>query len=373
MIRLAAITLLLAHGLLPAQPTWSLSASPVLDIGDERNTQTQFDGVTGILRMPGGEIVVANGMSQELRVFSRTGAWLRTVARAGSQPGDLRALNRVWRAGDTIVVAELLPMESNLHRYSTTGFLSRERVGASNAGGIQPLDRFPDGRFVITATPRPGRQRPAGRVFLDSQPLGLLSTNDLARPLWIGSLVSERMMAVVSGPGRNRRLGSTQVPFGRSTQYAVSGDRLWVGDSETGVVTQFSSAGREIGRFVVPIAARQVDSTAIRRQRQAGVTDAMNWDDRMRMDAFYSVPLPRQAPRFSRFLPGPAGEMWIEMYQEEPGATRSYLVVGRSGETLGRVTMPAGAVPHEAGLDYVLAVRRDSEGIEHVVQYSLKR
>src|SRR4051812_31079707 len=73
-----------------AQPAWQLSAKPVVEIGDESNTQTQFNGVSGVLRMPGGEIVVANGRSQELRVFSPKGEYVRTLSRSGRGPGEMQ-------------------------------------------------------------------------------------------------------------------------------------------------------------------------------------------------------------------------------------------------------------------------------------------
>lgn len=356
-----------------APPVWALSGVPTLDIGDDRNTQTQFDGVTGIVRMPRGEIVVANGMSQELRVFSPTGAHLRTIARAGIATGELRALNRIWRSGDTILVAELTPSENNVHLFSTTAFLGKHVIGASNAGGISPLDRFPDGRYVITAPRRSSQAPQVARPFIDSTPLGILSLADRGRPQWIGSLASQRMLVQELSNSRGRRVTLVQVPLGRSTAYAVSGDRLWVGDSETGVVAQFNSTGRKVAEFVAPIPPRPVDSTTLRLQRERLLSDAMNWNDRARVDVFYTIPLPATAPRFTRFLPGTNGEMWLGLYQESLDAPGAYLVVDRAGRPLGRVVMPRGVTPYEVGPSSILAVRRDADGLEHVVEYSLIR
>jgi hypothetical protein len=355
-------------------PTWSLSPRPTIDIGDEANTQTQFNGVVGVVRMPRGEIVVANGLSQELRVFSAGGAYVRTLSQAGRGAGELRALNRLWRSGDTIIVAELLQNESNVHMFSTTGYLGKRAVGAANAGGISPLDRFPDGRYAITAAPRSVGPISAGVQFSDSIPLGVLSLADLGNPRWIGALTSQMLIVPGFGGGRGRgRSNAVPYLFGRSEIHAISGDRLWVGDSETGIVEQFNSLGGKVGEFVVPIAQRPLDTLAIRRQRMSMLNDAMNWNDRARIDASYSIPLPGMAPRFTRFLPGPGGEMWVELYAEDRAAARTFLVLDRGGRAIGRVAIPSQVQAFEMGSDYVLGVRRDADGLERVVRHALTR
>jgi hypothetical protein len=364
----------LAAGPLSAQPArtipqWTLSAAPELDIGDDRDVRTQFDGVTAVVRMPRGEIAVASSRSQELRLFSADGRYLTTLASSG----QLRDLGRVWRSGDTLYAAEDLPEESSLHLYSTSGFIARRQVGSRNAGGIRPLDRFQDGRLVVTAPRRSsGTTRVVDAIFRDSVRLGIMSLDDRANPEWIGTIVND--MYIFRGVGgRGRAVASAPYPWGRATRVAVSGDRLWVGDTETGSITQYDSEGRKVGGFTVPIAPRPIDTAFIRRLRSTALSDAMNWNDRARIDAAYSFPIPGLAPRFAQLLAGAEGEMWVEVFQEDPSAQRRFIVLGRDGRTLGGVTMPPTVVPFEIGRDYVLGVRRDEEGLEHVVRYQLRR
>jgi hypothetical protein len=356
-------------------PTWTLSARPTLDIGSETNTQTQFNGVTGILRMPGGEVVVANSMSQELRVFSSAGAHVKTLSvsktlSVGMRAGSMRALSRIWRAGDTVYAAEVLPTESSVWLFTMNGFVARRPVGAANAGGVYPIDRFPDGRLVVSAAPRRQSQMNAG-AFIDSTPLGLLSLPDLASPKWIGWLKTETV--AVPGDGRGRGRFREPYIYGHSVSYAVSGDRLWIGDSETGTITQHNSAGRGLRVFSSPTPSRQIDTAFIRRDRAGLLSDAMNWNDRTRTELFHPVPPARMAPRFARFLPGVNGEMWIQLYHEDRSAPASFIVVDRTGAPIGRLTMPRSVRPFDIGADEVLGVRTDEDGLEHVVRYSLRR
>jgi hypothetical protein len=353
----------------PGVPTWTLSARPTLDIGSETSTHTQFDGVTGILRMPGGEIVVANSPSQELRVFTSTGAYVRTLS-VNTPAGAMRALGKTWRAGDTVFAAEVLPNESSVWVFTLNGFVARRPVGAANAGGIYPIDRFPDGRFVVTAAPR-RQSQPGPGSFIDSTRLGVLSLTDLASPTWIGWLRVESV--AVPGGGRGRAMLREPYLYGHSVSYAVSGDRLWVGDSETGTITQHSSVGRGLRVFSAPTPVRQLDTALVRRDRARLLSDAMNWNDRNRTELFHPVPSARPAPRFARFLPGVNGEMWVQLYSEDRDAPPTFVVVDRSGTPIGRVVMPRRVRPLTIGDDDVLAVRVDEEGLEHVVRHTLRR
>jgi hypothetical protein len=353
-------------------PEWTLAAAPTLDIGDDASVQTQFDGVTGVMRMPAGEIVVANSRSQELRLFSSSGRYIRTLDEGRATADRPRDLGRLWRSGDTIIVVEETPAESNVRFYTTSRFVAKRQVGSSNAGSIRPLDRFPDGRLVITAAPRQRQSPRPDIVFTDSAPLGVLSLDDRSHPRWIGTLANE--MYIFRGVGmRGRLVAPVPYPLGRATRYAVSGGLLWVGDTETGQITQYDPDGRKRAQFTAPIAPRPLDVDRIRRLRSRLLDDAMNWNDRARVDAGYSLPLPAIAPRFARFLPGTGGEMWIELFAEDPAAPRQYLVVDRAGRAIGRVSLPPATTPFEIGPNYVLGVRTDAEGLEHIVQHAMTR
>lgn len=323
--------------------------------------------------MPSGEIIVANSRSQELRVFSSSGSYLRTLT-DGRGAGSMRSLDRLWRGRDTIYAAEILPAESAVHVFTAKAFVARWPVGSANAGGIAPLARFPDGRLAITAAPRRAPQAPVGMTFIDSLPLGVLALSDLGNPRWIGALKTEMLMAQNIGGGRGRsRISPIPYRFGRSVSYAVSGDRLWIGDSETGTITQHTSSGRGIAVFTAPIAARRLDTALIRRLRMSQLSDAMNWNDRARIDATYSIPFPRMAPRFTRFVPGVRGEMWIERFREDPSTQRGYVVVDASGAAIGQAEMPPRFALLEVGADYVLGVRTDEDGLERIQRYALRR
>jgi hypothetical protein len=239
-----------------------------------------------------------------------------------------------------------------------------------------PVERFPDGHFVISAPARSPSRAPVGMTFVDSLLLGVVTLTELT-PKWIGSLQNEMvMLRQSSGRGGGRSGGGREAapyPYGRSTSYAVSGDRLWLGDSQTGTITQYGSNGRGLAIFSAPIPARPLDTALIKRVRSSLLSDAVNWSDRARIDAVYSLPFPRNAPRFGRFVAGANGEMWIEVFREDPAAPQQYVVVDRVGTAIGRATMPLRFRLLEVGSTDILGVATDDDGLEHIARYSLTR
>lgn len=83
-------------------PTWTVSPEPVLRIGDEDDAPRQFHGVRGVVRMPSGDLVVADRASAELRHFSATGAYQDRLSRRGQGSGDPLPLTRWSRPNVTL-------------------------------------------------------------------------------------------------------------------------------------------------------------------------------------------------------------------------------------------------------------------------------
>ncbi len=97
-------------------------------------------------------------------------------------------------------------------------------------------------------------------------------------------------------------------------------------------------------------------------------------DRRARFAAQYGrAGRPARAPVFTRFLPGVDGEMWVELYREDPSAAAEYRVLDRNGRIVASVTTPAGVRIEGVGRDHVLGIRTDDDGIPSVVLYGLQR
>ncbi|MBC7895111.1 MAG: 6-bladed beta-propeller [Cytophagaceae bacterium] len=100
----------------PAQ--WSTEKKPLLSIGGAEGIgPTEFTGVQGAMRASNGLVAVADGGANELRVFDARGAFVRTIGRKGSGPGEFDRLITFVRSGDTMFVVD---NSARLNVYTST-------------------------------------------------------------------------------------------------------------------------------------------------------------------------------------------------------------------------------------------------------------
>jgi hypothetical protein len=91
-------------------------------------------------------------------------------------------------------------------------------------------------------------------------------------------------------------------------------------------------------------------------------------------DAIYTPRnVPRTAPVFSRFLPGPAGEMWVEDYELVPGPSRRFVVFDARGVPAARVATPRSLAIHVIAESYVWGVEGAGDGFEDMVRIRYRR
>lgn len=66
----------------PELPQWRVSPAPALTIGGDGAPSTEFSRIAAAVRLTKGEIVVADGATQQLRLFDGQGRFLRSFGRA---------------------------------------------------------------------------------------------------------------------------------------------------------------------------------------------------------------------------------------------------------------------------------------------------
>jgi hypothetical protein len=90
---------------------WRIVLEDSVRIGHTGSTEGaaayQFGRAAGAFRLENGLVVVADGHSRELRLFSTTGSFYRTAGGPGQGPGELMGMYGLFRMqGDSLVVAE---------------------------------------------------------------------------------------------------------------------------------------------------------------------------------------------------------------------------------------------------------------------------
>lgn len=345
---------------------WTTSAVPLRSIGTvDGPPELQLYDVAGATRLPGGEIVVGNRGSYELRLYDSEDRHLRTIGREGGGPGEFLTLESVRLGPD----GELLVWDSGalrLNVFSPGGELLRSQQLRADAFRFFPelVGVLADGSLLLTGG--------ESNVFVVSaRP---------ARPplsLWRYSHADETVDSVLTARGEERfTWGGTgfasrgPAPFGRKTFIAVHGNEIWVADNDRFEVRVHDAGGR-LRRIIrdtgaaLPVTAWDREEV---RRRFLENSDPRFRPAMERMAA--ELPFPATQPAFGGLVVDGEGRTWLR--EEQRDHMNQWRVFGPDGVRLGRAKLPDGLEVLEIGRDHVLGVWRDEFEVEYVRLYRLE-
>jgi hypothetical protein len=353
--------------------TWELSPNTLLEIGGEGARETEFHRLAGVTVIAGGQLMVADGGSGELRIFARDGRYLRSVSRRGSGPGEFQHIAGLARAGDTVIVLD--GATGDLSSFSEDGrFLGRVRMqGGGPFDGWVVHGRFRNGSMLVSRGMFRQVRPQSGSAVRDSVRLGIIRHAADDDAAWLGVFPAGTFVGF-DPPNGAGPVAMALHPFGPQLVTGASGDHAWIGDSGDRVIMIYDASGNRVSSISWPDSARAFDGAALERARIAALENSSDERDRRFLEFLHSDAIrPRFAPHFMRFVPGPDGEMWIERFREDERSPAEYLVFDRAGTPIGAVALPPRMRLHEAGVDYVTGVVHDEADVESVVKYRLRR
>jgi hypothetical protein len=351
---------------------WKLATSPQLTIGGATSPMTEFFRVRGAWRLSNGAIAVANGGSNEFRVFDRKGAFVAAFGRKGEGPGEFQQIGWTSHFGDTAVVYD------GSSRRITTVLLSHSprlvgtlAVTASDDRGFIIRGRLADGRWLVRADSRPDVNR------RDAQRLpgyvGLIAPGATGGVAWQAQLPD--MSVFVYNPNPAEKMVNVGVAaFPASFVMTAAGRTIWIGDptTDTLVAIDATTATRRTIRLSLP--ARPVTKAAVDVARAGELEGARTQADRDVVELKYSTRLlPARMPSYVSLTSGLAGEIWIEAETSSRSDSTRYTVLSASGRAVARVSAAPGFRVSDIGADHVVGIHRDDDGVETVRWYSLLR
>ena len=377
--RLPAVFLALLGGTarLDAQksiPEWTVTSSPALIVEDDGTAQTEFTQIRGALRLSSGLIAVANGATNDIRLFDEHGRFVRSFGRTGAGPGEFRSLGWVGRSHDTAFV-----FDHGLRRI-TPVVLGREPelldaallTASGQRGPVHVNGRLRKGSWMVQTYTSPGWTGPPGVHRLRAS-VGVVAQGASGDVEWLGE--TDGMAIFVHNPtGDIKKASVGPIAFSPDLHAVASGSHVWFGDSNTDSLVVFDSetGTRRFVRLPIPRRTPGRDAISIARDRElaAARSDAArSWTNAK----FSAARLPRTLPFFETMLPGPDGEVWIQEYAASRADAARYLVMDSRQSVVAWVRMPAGVRIQEAGRDYLLGVHEDADGVESVRLYGLSR
>jgi hypothetical protein len=343
----------------------------------EGKPEYQFGQITGVAVLSDGRIVVLDGQARELKLFSHTGTYERTIGEPGGGPGELGSgVSAVLVApGDTILVSDLGNQRANL--YLPDGTFVRS-FPLNFAHGIPTRwESSSDGRIItqIRHLAFPGSTAPP-------------DTMDAIMVRNLDGSAGDTLMQVPSGKtiGFSGNLPEWNL-FSPEPVWALHGDRILYAVNDQYRIGVYQAGGALERVIVKPFsrdAVTEEDQQAIkdvfRAQLEAapGVTPSLMpvLMSRLHFAAFY--------PAFAQVLGGPGGTILVQQIQaistltpEEREAfniqagdigSRQWDVFDTEGRLLGTVTMPPRFQPARFRDDAIYGVQRDELDVQYVVR-----
>ena len=355
---------------------WAVDSKPVLEIGGaDGQGPSEFTDIRGLVRLDDGRIAVANGATNEIRIFSRSGAFQTSAGRAGSGPGEFRRLLRLFQVGDTLVGVD---GDTRAQVFTADGRLVRSGTPVLVEGGRNPkrVGVLRDGSNVVVAT-KGSRQPSTGDVEYVYSVYRSSARGDSLALLF--EVAGYREVRVGQAPSRLLLDGEGTV--------TAHDTRICAGFSGRFDVTCYDASGTGIMRIVREIDARAptgADKSVVRNAYLGANGDAPPRVREQMEKAVQEFRFADRVPAFSRLHLSSTGELWVSDFQPSnglpgppallvPTSPQRWSVFSPEGAWLSDVVLPARFVAHDMGRDYVAGVSFDADGVERVTVLRIRR
>lgn len=335
---------------------WRIDEEPLLDLaetgsGDMHN----FFRVRDMLRT-GEHLIVADGISQQIRVYDSAGRFLRAFGGPGEGPGEFRTLWTVVSTGDgRFVGMDLTGGGPGAEFDLESGLVSTFRMPQ----GVQPL-RHPvhseivwgwDGGYTMDDEGiRQGLQRAVATVVRLSE--DRMSSHPVTN-------VPGREFVVAPNADVIPLMGriTHAVPVGDGTMVIGTADAL-----EYSMIDGRTGETRRIARILGVSLALSKEEVDLERQTRLGPNPRPYIRDLLER-----LPVPEEKPAYQRMIVDAEGNVWAGEYlglarREEP---QDWYVWDSLGVWLGIVETPARFELMRVGADEVFGVWRDVNDVEH--------
>lgn len=354
--------------------TWSLGAR-LLEIGGGSGAGHEFASIRGVIRLSDGRVAVANGSTNELRLFAADGTLERTLGRSGTGPEEFRRLTRLLRSGDTLIGVDA---DSRAHVFEPSGTLLRSLRAARRAGTRNPqrIAAGSSGSTYVVVTEGTGRDELEHHVIMQT-----LARSDEA---------GDSLSPLVSFTGyRAIRVGGapSRLLLDAEGIATVAQDRSCVGYSAEFDITCYDRGGRAVLRIRRDVASRDIrdeERALVRRAYLDANRDAPPAIRQQMERAAQEFRFAERAPAFSQLVRGTSGELWVRPFSAGVGlpgpaaplvttVAQTWSVFAPNGSWLANIVLPPRFVLYEPGPDYVAGVAFDADDVEHVVVWRIQR
>lgn len=345
----------------PPGTEWRVDPEPVFRLGDAGDDPSfSFFRILDVALLAGGEVIVVDGGSAEVRRYDAAGRHLWSTGGPGEGPGEFRSPRYLGRRDDGAFLIwdrALLRLSVIEHGEVTL----TERRDAPDGSTLLAEGLFDDGAWLVIY---PSSLRVSeGAEWTDSVRLGRYDP------------VLEEDVRLTTVPGMGfiwTGQFELSVPFTPRPLRAIVGDRVAVASGSVPEVSVHDPDGVLAARYRIARDREPVSESDVRQVIESLVelgqgSEAVwrQWRDEMEV--------PSHEPAFDRLLPDGDGNLWArrftaDLLTREPP---SWDVFDSAGTWLGVVATPGGMTVTAIRDGLVAGVYRDELGIEYVSVYRL--
>jgi hypothetical protein len=343
---------------------WTLAPEPELTLGTLEGGPTEFFRVRDMAFLPGDRFAVANGGTEEIRIFSLEGHHLATVGRPGAGPGEFRGLIWLKAIGDSLLAYDggndRLTVRSSLGEYVRSFRLEWES-GILTPAGLTRNHR------IIAVNSRHMTDLSGDGVVLDSAAVSLFDMSGASIGA-LGRFPHNRRVIRREGEMQTT-LGLPFAGMGRAIGWS---DGFCYAFGPAHEIRCFDGEGNPrlyVEVMVEPVEVTQGDIDAFWDRELHSVNEARA-GALARMRRY--MEFPDVFPAFSRLEIDDQDRLWAQLY-ERPGATHLEWWIFEEGRWQARLRLEVGVELMAFAGERVLAVRRDEWGLEHVQLHRLLR
>lgn len=358
------------------RPSADLSTYGVLDLipsvvmgGVEGDGPHLFSGVGDVVSFPGGELVVADASSREVRVFTDDGDYRFTVGGPGDGPGEFTSIGRLR----SLVGGRLAVWDDRSLRVSyfdSAGALEGTHSVPEARGPWPALVEFlQDGRIVV-GTHLLDEPEPRGSGWyprVDSLIVRILSA-DGTEEVPVGRFPGiDRAMTLEDLGGGRIIIRNPERPFAHRTHVSASESGVLVMRSDPFEIRSYGTAGNLEAIWRMPGLEEPLspDEVSAYRSRVGDGSDGVAMME--------DLGTPTRRPPFRTAIVANDGLLWVKQYRSNPEADQTWWVISQRGEVLGQLTVPASLEIRAVGEDRMVAVVEDELGVERIEAYEVRR
>lgn len=361
----------LGAGRVAGQPTparWTVDARPIVTLGGD-DPAALLQSVTGATRLPDGTVMVGDRGDFALRIFSPGGAVLKSFARLGSGPGEVRYLARMFRCGDSVYAYDIA--EGNrVSVFTISGQYVRTFRFGSPRGEATPYESAcnRNGDFVHLGWER--RADMKGGAFR-SVVVVWTSRPDSVTGRIIDSIPGSERWGLIRD---NQLRGTRPLPLGKQPVLGISRSRVFLGSADRFQIRVDDHAGEQVGTLQRADAPLAVTPADVRNALQIEIANAGEPFRKRLEDAFAEMTFPKTLPAYTKLIVDANENVWVRPYPRGTPTSVRWSVFDANGTLAAEVEVPILLEVYEIGAEYLLGRYLDPrEATPQVRLYRLNR